>query len=153
MCFRIDQLAGEHRIKITAFSGMTGNPSSIASHGARAQVGTWLQYAVEHVHAISPALGLSAAQVPEFRTIEHVPETSSGARAVHLHQLYKGIPIFQAALMVRYDPAGNLIDAVGETMSVDHDLPAVSAIRNRRRVIAKSERTSARCARYFFQAA
>jgi extracellular elastinolytic metalloproteinase len=119
-----DQLPGAHRIKITAFSGRTGNPSAIAARGARAKTGTWLQHATEHVRAIAPALGLRAMQAPEFRAIAHIPETGSGARVVHLHQLYKDIPIFQAALTVRYDPDGNLIDTVGETISVEHDVPA-----------------------------
>ena len=114
------RLAGAHRVAIESFNTPTGNPSLIVSHGAPAIVGDYVKRALEHVQAIGPALGL-IGQAPEFAADPAVQETTSGARAVHLQQRYKGIPIFQAAVAVRFAPDGSVADTVGSAVTVGED--------------------------------
>jgi extracellular elastinolytic metalloproteinase len=118
-----DELPGRHRLRIAEFDATTGNPAVIASESAPAEVGNHVQRALDHVQTISGALGLVATQPAEFTADPHVPETSSGARAVHLQQRYKGIPIFQAAQTVRFAPDDSITEVVGSNVTIVQDLP------------------------------
>ena len=113
-------LAGSHQVMIQSFNSPTGNPSVVVSHGAPAVSGDYVQRVLEHVQTISPVLGLTG-QAPEFTADPAVQATSSGARAVHLQQRYKGIPIFQAAVAVRFAPDGSVRDTAGSTISLSDD--------------------------------
>src|SRR5437762_6037137 len=84
--------------------------------------GDFIKRALEHVQAIAPALGFSA-QAPEFIADPTVQEASSGARAVNLHQHYKGIAVFQATQTVRFAPDSTLIDTAGTSITVEGDVP------------------------------
>lgn len=117
------QLAGDHRVSIAKFDATTGNPATVVSEAAPAEPNDYVRRAIEHVTAISPALGLTAAQAPEFVADPAVQETASGAKTVHLQQRYKGIPIFQAAEAVRFAPDGSLADTVGSAISVEEEIP------------------------------
>jgi hypothetical protein len=113
-------LPGMHRVMIQKFDATTGNPAVVASEAAPVVSGDYVKRALEHVQAISPVLGLTA-QAPEFIADAHVPETSSGARTANLQQRYKGIPIFQAAVAVRFAPDGSIADTAGSTISVSQE--------------------------------
>ena len=113
-------LPGSHQVVVQGFDPYTGNPSVVASLAAPAIEGDYVKRALEHVQAISPVLGL-VAQAPEFTADPTVQTTSAGARAVHLQQRYKGIPIFQAAAAVRFAPNGSVTDTAGSTVSVSED--------------------------------
>lgn len=118
------QLPGDHRVTITKFDATTGNPAAVVSESAPAKPNDYVRRAIEHVTAISPALGLTAdAQAPEFIADPSVQEATSGAKTVHLQQRYKGIPIFQAAEAVRFTADGSLADTVGSTITVEGDIP------------------------------
>ncbi len=115
-------LPGTHRVVIKKFDATTGNAAVVSSEAAPAVSGDYVMRALAHVQAISPALGLArASQTPEFIADANVQETSSGAKAVNLQQRYKGIPIFQAAVAVRFAPDGAIDDTVGSTISVGLD--------------------------------
>ena len=58
-------LPGSHRVSIRKFDATTGNPALVSSSGAAAVSGDFVMRALQHVLAISPALGLTA-QAPEF---------------------------------------------------------------------------------------
>lgn len=118
-----DRLPGEHRLRITKFDPTTGNPAVIASESASTEPGNYIARALEHVGQISRALGLEATQPAEFAPDPHIHTTSSGAVAIHLHQRYKSIPIFQAAETVRFSPRGALTETVGRSVTVDQDIP------------------------------
>ena len=123
-----ERMRGSHRVVIRKFDATTGNPAVVASEAAPAGSGDYVMRALDHVQAISPVLGL-VSQAPEFTTDAQVLETSSGAHAVNLQQLYKGIPVFQAAVTVRFVPDGAIDDTVGSTISVTGEVavnPAVS---------------------------
>src|SRR5262249_43180422 len=78
--------------------------------------------ALDHARRISPALGLTAAQATDFAADPEYQKTSSGAVAVHLQQIYKGIPIFQAAQAVRFEPNGAITETVGNSFTIEDEV-------------------------------
>jgi extracellular elastinolytic metalloproteinase len=125
-----ERLSGAHRVRIRRLDATTGNPSEVTSEYSPAETGNYLQRALEHVQSISHVLGLTTTQPAEFNADPGIQRTSSGAVAVHLQQLYKGIPIFQAAETVRFSPDGRLKETVGSSVSVADELsvsPELSA--------------------------
>ncbi len=117
-----DRLPGAHRIRITRFDDATGNPAAITSEAAPAEEGNYVQRALDHVRNISRALGLTATQPAEFVADPNYQTTSTGAVAVHLQQCYKGIPIFQAAETVRFEPNGAIKETVGSSVTVSEEV-------------------------------
>jgi extracellular elastinolytic metalloproteinase len=113
-----DNLPGDHRISIESFDAATGNPAAIVSESAPAEEGNYVQRALEYVQNISGALGLEPTQPAEFVPDPNVQETSAGAKAVHVQQQYKGIPIFQAAQTVRFSPDDRLAETVGSSVTI-----------------------------------
>ncbi|MFL5805446.1 MAG: M36 family metallopeptidase [Roseiflexaceae bacterium] len=124
-----DKLHADHRVSVASFDSTTGNPSAVLSEAAPAEQGNYVQRALDHVRGISSTLGLMETQSAEFVADPQYQQTSSGAVAVHLQQLYKGIPIFQAAQAVRFDPAGQLQDTVGRSVTVPADRPVAPKLR------------------------
>jgi extracellular elastinolytic metalloproteinase len=116
-----DRLPGPHRVKIKAIDALTGNPSAITSESAPAEKGNYIQRALAHVKNVGSVLGLTASQASEYAADPTVQQSSSGAVAVYLQQMYKGIAIFQAAETVRFAPNGTLKDTVGCTVSVGEE--------------------------------
>src|SRR5262249_52889232 len=105
-----------------------GRPAVVSWEAAPAVAGDYVERALQHVQTISPALGLRGAQAPEFVADPHVQQTSSGARAVNLQQRYKGIPIFQAAVAVRFAPDGAIDDTIGSPISAETDTVVAPAL-------------------------
>jgi len=66
-------------------------------------------------------MGLTPSQAVEFVPDPSFQRTSTQSTVVHLQQQYKGIPIFQAAVAVRFTPAGALSETVGNPASVFQD--------------------------------
>ena len=136
-----EQLAGTHRIRIGQFDATTGNPAVLISEGAPPSGGDVLQRAIEHVQRIGPALGIGV-QAPDFAPDPHVLETSSGAKAANLEQRYRGLPIFQAALTVRFAPDGALLDTVGSTITVGDERAVAPALTVAEAVVRAAEHVS-----------
>ena len=118
-----DRLPGAHRVRIRRYDPLTGNPAAVTSTSAPAERGNYVQRALDHVRGISAALGFAPVQPVEFTADPTVDQASSGAVAVHLQQLYKGIPIFQAAETVRFAPDGVLQETVGSSVTVGREVP------------------------------
>lgn len=117
-----DHLPGAHRIHIARFDAITGNPAAVTSEAAPAEAGNYVQRALEHVRGISRALGLTVTQPAEFVADPGYQTASSGAVAVHMQQAYRGIPIFQAAETVRFDPSGAIKETVGSTVTLPEEV-------------------------------
>ncbi|MBK9940821.1 MAG: M36 family metallopeptidase [Kouleothrix sp.] len=124
------RLPGDGRVSIAGFDAATGNPSGLRSADGRREQGNYVQRALEHVQQLSGArvLGLEAGQAPEYQPDPHVQTASSGAVAVHLQQLYKGIPIFQAGQAVRFTPDGRLQEALGSAVPIAQERSATPQI-------------------------
>lgn len=124
-------LAGNERVTITMFDQTTGNPAKIKSNEAPAQKGNYIKRALDYLQTISAPLGFEPTQPVEFTASPNYQEGSSGAVTVHIQQDYKGIPVFQAAQAVRFNPDGSLDETVGNTVSIIEGKkvnPALSAI-------------------------
>lgn len=111
-------LSGEHRLRIAKFDPTTGNSAVVVSEAAPVIQGNYVQRSLEHLHTISPSLGLAPTQPVEFVPDHHIQRTSSGAVAVHLGQHYKDIPIFQASQTVRFAPNGALQETAGTAINI-----------------------------------
>lgn len=123
-----DHLPGGHRIRITGYDPLTGNPARIESESAPAEKGNYIQRALAHVQGIRPVLSVESTQAPEFTADPNPQTTSSGSVIVHLQQNYKGIPIFQAAEAVRFAPDGALAETAGSSISILTDKSTAPAI-------------------------
>jgi extracellular elastinolytic metalloproteinase len=117
-----ERLPGEQRITITSFDATTGNPEEVRLEDAPVEEGNYVQRALGYVQGISRALGIEATQPAEFAPDPQVQEATSGAVAVHLQQLYKGIPVFEAAQAVRFAPDGAIQDSVGSSVTATEDV-------------------------------
>jgi len=115
-------LPGNHRVMVASFDTATGNPSVVTSIAAPAEKDKYIERAQAHVQSIGRVLGFAETQPTDFVSDPQVQEVSSGAKAVYLHQQYKGIPIFQATQTVRFDPNGALTESVGSTITVNGEL-------------------------------
>lgn len=126
------KLAGDQRVTITMFDKTTGNPAKIKSDEAPAEKGNYIKRALDHLQAISAPLGFEPTQPVEFTASPNYQEVSSGAVTVHIQQDYKGIPVFQAAQTVCFNPNGSLEETVGNTVSVNEEKevkPLLSAVK------------------------
>jgi extracellular elastinolytic metalloproteinase len=123
-----DHLPGEQRIDIRSFDPTTGNARVVSLESAPSETGHYVERALEHLQNIKESLGLAAAQPVEFAPDPHEQRTSSNAVAVHLQQLYKGIPIFAAAQVVRFAPDGALQDTAGSSITIAEELDAAPSL-------------------------
>jgi extracellular elastinolytic metalloproteinase len=117
-----ESLKGEQKVHIEKFDPLTGNPSIVVSESSPAIKNNYVQRALDHLQSIHTVLGFAENQSPEFVPDPHVQKTSAGAAAVHVHQHYKGIPIFQATETVRFSPDGALKETVGNPVTVAQEL-------------------------------
>lgn len=122
-----DRLPGAHRVRVARLDAVTGNPAAITSEGAPAEAGNYVQRAVDHVRGLSRVLGFAATEPTEYVADPDFQKTSSGAVAVHLQQQHKGIPIFQAAETVRFDPKGAIQETVGSSVTMADEAAAAAA--------------------------
>jgi extracellular elastinolytic metalloproteinase len=113
-----ERLPGAQRVRVTSVDPVTGNADVVVAEATPALRGDYVERATEFLTQTSPVLGLTE-QAAEFRAAGEEQETSTGAVAVHVQQLYGGIPVFQATETVRFAPDGALQDATGTSISVD----------------------------------
>jgi extracellular elastinolytic metalloproteinase len=123
-----DDLPGHHRIRVASFDAGTGNAAVIVSDSADAQLGDFVARAIRHLQSISPALGLTAGQAPEYAADPTDQTTSTGAVAVNLRQLYKGIAIYDASETVRFGTDGSLLEVAGRSIAVPGDIPVSTTV-------------------------
>jgi len=131
-----DLLPGAHRVRVERLDAATGNPSLVASDSAPAEAGNYVQRALDHVQGLSAVMGLVADQPKEYQADPDFQQTSSGSVAVHMQQRYKGIPIFQAAETVRFDPAGAIQETVGSSVTIPEEVAVSSGLTVQEAVLA-----------------
>jgi extracellular elastinolytic metalloproteinase len=96
--------------------------------GLEAPKDFFVQRALEHLHTIGEAAGLAATQPAEFAADYQFQRSTSGSVAVHLYQLYKNIPIFQATQTVIFAPDGSLQQTAGNSTPIAGDLEVSAKI-------------------------
>jgi extracellular elastinolytic metalloproteinase len=121
-------LPGDHRVRVMSLDAGTGNAAVVTSHDASPGDGDHVARALRHLQRISPALGLTADQAPEYVADPAEQTTSAGAVAVHLRQQYKGILIYDAAETVRFEPDGSIREVAGRSVSAPADLPVTPTV-------------------------
>ncbi|MFI7547323.1 M36 family metallopeptidase [Actinoplanes sp. NPDC049599] len=137
-----DGLDGGHTVRVTAVDPLTGNPCRIESVGAAPEPGDPRTRALAHLRSVGPLLGLTAAQPVEFVGDPVVRTTGSGAHAVHLRQQYQGIPVFQAAQAVVFDPTGAVASTAGSCVTIGEPLDVAPAVRAEDAVLAAARRVA-----------
>jgi extracellular elastinolytic metalloproteinase len=108
-----------------------GASAGLEAGGPPPAQGAFVQRALEHLRGDdSRALGFApTGPVAEYAADPHVQQTSSGAVVVHAQQLYRGIPIFEAAQAVRFDPNGRLQGSVGDAVPIEAEPSAAPRLR------------------------
>ncbi len=134
-----DRLPGDQRVAVAAVDATTGNPSLVVSESAPAVRENYVRRALAHVQGIADVLSLEATAPADYVADEHVSETSSHAATVHLQQLYKGIPIFQATQVVRFAPDGALSETAGTSVPVTAEVDAVPTLSARDAVLRAAQ--------------
>jgi extracellular elastinolytic metalloproteinase len=115
-------LPGDQEVRIERFDATTGNPAVVVTEAGPAAGDDFVRRALEQVRGLEGVLGSGPGQPAEFAADPVVQETTSGARAVNLQQLYRGIPIYDAALKVRFFPDSRRTEVVGRTVTVEADV-------------------------------
>ncbi len=76
--------------------------------------GSLLDRALAHLRAAGPELAAAEEDPPELLADPQVVVTSAGEQIVHCRQHVDGIPVFQAARLVRFDREGTLREILGD---------------------------------------
>lgn len=98
--------------------------------------------AQRYVQATSSALGSRPDDVFEFATDPIVQTTSTGATIVQLHQLYRGVPVFQKTRTMIFDSEGRLTKVKGDHAPLPETLDTVPKVNAVRAVQAAGELVS-----------
>jgi extracellular elastinolytic metalloproteinase len=120
-----EDLPGDQDLRIEAFDPTTANPAVVTVESSPVEEGVYVERALEYVRRIGPVLGLHDDSTSEFEADPDIQETTAGAVAVHLQQVYKGIPVFEAAQTVRFAPDGALEDSAGSSITIDQDIEII----------------------------
>ena len=104
-------------VMITRWDATTGNAAAVRSVRPQPVSGDLVTAALRHAYAIAPAFGL-ASTLREFTPDPAVQGLGSGGSVVHLHQRYKGLPVFQAELTVIVAPDRSIAETVGSVVAV-----------------------------------
>lgn len=133
------QLPAGRTVQILNVDPLTGNPAAIRVEISKEENGpgsraTPVQQALTHLKTIRPLLGLGTGHPAEF-VASVASTTSGGAEAVHFQQHYKGIPVFDATLTVRFAATGQLVETLGRSVSVEQDMLAVPRLRPEQSVV------------------
>jgi extracellular elastinolytic metalloproteinase len=107
-------------VVITRWDATTGNAAAVRSVRPQPVSGDLVAAALRHAYAIAPAFGL-ASTLREFTPDPAVQGLGSGGSVVHLHQRYKGVPVFQAELTVIFAPDRSIAETVGSVVAVESE--------------------------------
>ena len=78
--------------------------------------------ALAFLHTEKASFGFTDTDVMEFVPDPVVQRTSTGSAAVHVHQYYRGLPVFQMTRTVRFAPQGQIVDAPGDNAPLPEGL-------------------------------
>jgi len=118
-------------VALPRINALTSSPVSV--HANTAALGvippagqqSHLDIALSFVSTHRANLGFAGNDVAEFVPDAVVQRTSAGSAVVHLHQRYRGLPVFQMSRTVRFNPQSQIVDATGDTASMPEGLNIV----------------------------
>lgn len=99
-------------------NALTGTPAVLVSSDAPPARGSLVDEALAYVGQTREVLGFAPEEPAEFVPDPAVLRTSAGSFAVHLHQHYRGVPVFQMARTVRFTPERQVTEVVGESAPI-----------------------------------
>jgi extracellular elastinolytic metalloproteinase len=124
-----ESLSGSHRVEAERVNPITGSPATLNVVDAPAGEGSLIQQALDFVQGgAREALGFGPRDKTDFVPDPHVQRTQGGAAIVHLHQRYRGIPLFQMTRSVQFSPDMKIDRVVGDTTSVAAEIDTVPKI-------------------------
>jgi extracellular elastinolytic metalloproteinase len=124
--FSLPILEGAHEVSALTFNPLTGSPRAVFVKNPPRADGTLIQKALQYVTGAKSSLGFEATDQSEFTPDPHVQRTSNGQQSiVHLHQRYRGIPIFQMTRSVQFDADETVERVVGDSTQVRTELNIV----------------------------
>ncbi|MBY5408457.1 M28 family peptidase [Rhizobium leguminosarum] len=103
-------------------NSLTGSENVVVGTGQTEFDESLISRAMKFARSQPASLGFAPGSPAEFAPDPVIQKTSSGAAAVHLKQLYRGLTVFQMSRVVRFGPSGQLVDAAGDTASIPGDL-------------------------------
>lgn len=125
-------LPGAESVEIVELNAFTGTPSrlkSINGPTASQEPVSLINTAMQHVRTSAAALGFNSGSIqPEFVPDPSVLKTSAGASVVHLHQNYRGIPVFQMVRSVRFSPANRVTETFGDNSVLPADIDVMPKV-------------------------
>lgn len=124
------RLPNDTMVVVNEFNPMTGSPSQVTFTRANPSEGPLIARALELMTLTSSSFGFADERPAEFAADPQVQTTSDGAQAVHLHQQYHQVPVFQMTKIVHFASDKSPVDAVGDHVGVDpltSVMPVVSA--------------------------
>lgn len=99
-------------------NSLTGTPSILSAAVSTAANTSVVEQALTFARSQSSVLGFTPGSPVEFVPDPIFYQTSSGATTVNLAQTYRGLQVFQMSRSVRFDPRGQVVDAVGDTAPI-----------------------------------
>jgi len=105
---------------VSQISGWTGNPRNIKIDNSSISNENLIDQAINFAQSYKETSGFAAEEPAEYCPDPIVKETSAGTSIVHLHQVYKGVPVFLASKTIIFSGAGRKREGVikGETVNI-----------------------------------
>src|SRR5258708_669761 len=101
---------------------LTGAPGTVVAAVPTGSEKTLSDKALAFIQKEHAQFGFAPEHIAEFVPDPVVQRTSSGSAAVHLHQRYRGLPVFQMTRTIRFNHLGQVVDAVGDSASLPDGL-------------------------------
>ena len=123
-----ESVAGPN-IESARVNPISGSPATVKVNDSPVSAGSLIDRALEFMQGDSrAAAGFGPKDKSDFVPDPHVQHTKGGAAIVHLHQRYRGIPVFQMSRSVQFS-AGQQIDrVVGDSTSIAQEVDIIPKI-------------------------
>ena len=122
---------------------VTGSPALLVmNNNEMNHESSLITMAIDAVQNNSSALGFSGetmSQGMEFIPDPNVITTSSNTSVVHLHQVYRGIPVYQMLRTCRFAADGTLEDIVGDNVNISEEINLIPEVDVESAMIAANE--------------
>jgi extracellular elastinolytic metalloproteinase len=106
----------------TRLNALTATPVTVRPTVPPAEEGSVVDKALAFLRTEKASFGFTDTDVTEFVPDPIVQRTSTGSAAVHVHQYYRGLPVFQMTRTVRFAPQGQVVDAPGDNAPLPEGL-------------------------------
>jgi extracellular elastinolytic metalloproteinase len=115
------RMAGGAKVAIAAAHEFTGSPSLIRTEGEASDVPP-VARALELVRRVTGEL-TRPGEVLEWLPDPRIYRTSAGKMVLHVHQHYRGVPVFEGMRTVLLSPSGSPERVTGDHMPMHEGLP------------------------------